>query len=345
MRKTAPTLLTLTLSLLAAAPFTPFRADAQQTAEPSAWTSHGGALASAPVAVASAEGRIDVFARGSDDALWHRWFDGQWYPWQSLGGVFVGTPAAVSWDGGQIDVFARDASGALQHRYFDGSWHGWELLGGVLDGDPVAISRGDGHLDVFARGKGGALWHRAYDGAWSGWRSLGGAIVGRPSVVRWARGDLDVFARGVDDKLQHISFRRGWFDWESLSGALASDPAAVSWAPGHIDVFTTGADASLWLRTFDGGRWQDWTWLGDGIAAEQPGVFSDRAGRVDLYPRSAAGPLLHKSYQTGGTYEESLHGTPAGGPAALVPTAEHVDVFIRGADGALWQHRHPAPGL
>ena len=33
-------------------------------------------LTSDPTAVSWGSGRIDVFARGPDNALWHRWFEG-----------------------------------------------------------------------------------------------------------------------------------------------------------------------------------------------------------------------------------------------------------------------------
>ena len=40
------------------------------------WESLGGVLTSEPVAVAWGENRLDVFVRGTDNALWHKWWDG-----------------------------------------------------------------------------------------------------------------------------------------------------------------------------------------------------------------------------------------------------------------------------
>lgn len=31
--------------------------------------------------------RLDVFARGTDGAMKHSWYDGSWHDWESLGGV------------------------------------------------------------------------------------------------------------------------------------------------------------------------------------------------------------------------------------------------------------------
>ena len=45
-----------------------------------------------------APNRLDTFVRGTDDALWHKWWDGaSWSGWESLGGVLTSEPAGVSW--------------------------------------------------------------------------------------------------------------------------------------------------------------------------------------------------------------------------------------------------------
>jgi hypothetical protein len=67
-------------------------------------------------------GRLDVFARGTDDALWHKWYDGRWSDWVSLGGTLTSDSAAVSWDRRRIDVFVRGSDHALWHKWYDGVW-------------------------------------------------------------------------------------------------------------------------------------------------------------------------------------------------------------------------------
>jgi hypothetical protein len=42
------------------------------------WESLGGVLSSGPGVSSWAAGRLDVFVRGTDNALWHKWFDGNW---------------------------------------------------------------------------------------------------------------------------------------------------------------------------------------------------------------------------------------------------------------------------
>src|SRR5450631_36195 len=67
------------------------------------WEDLGGVITSGPAVSSWNAGRLDCFARGTDSALWHRWYDGSWYDWESLGGYFRDAPAAVSWDIDRID--------------------------------------------------------------------------------------------------------------------------------------------------------------------------------------------------------------------------------------------------
>ncbi|CAH1087662.1 putative baseplate assembly protein [Candidatus Nitrotoga sp. 1052] len=256
------------------------------------WQSLGGVLTSDPATVSWGDGRIDVFVRGTDNALWHKWFNGTWSGWESLGGVLSSGPDVSSWAAGRLDVFVRGADNALWHKWFNGTWSGWESLGGVLTSDPAAVSWGDGRIDVFVRGTDNALWHKWFDGVWSGWESLGGTLSSGPDVSSWAAGRLDVFVRGADNALWHKWFNGTWSGWESLGGVLTSDPAAVSWGDGRIDVFVRGTDNALWHKWFDG-VWSGWESLG-GTLSSGPDVSSWAAGRLDVFVRGADNALWHK---------------------------------------------------
>jgi hypothetical protein len=63
----------------------------------SGWESLGGVLTSAPGVSSWSSGRLDLFARGTDNRLWHKWYSGGWSGWESLGGILTSSPAAVSW--------------------------------------------------------------------------------------------------------------------------------------------------------------------------------------------------------------------------------------------------------
>jgi len=55
------------------------------------WETLGGGIQEEPSCVSWGPNRIDCFARGTDNAMWHRWWDGSaWGGWESLGGVIQG---------------------------------------------------------------------------------------------------------------------------------------------------------------------------------------------------------------------------------------------------------------
>ncbi len=120
----------------------------------SSWESLGGILTSAPAAVSWGPNRIDVFVRGTDNALWHIWWDGnRWSSWESLGGMLTSSPGVSSWQPNRLDVFVRGTDNALWHIWWDGNrWSSWESLGGSLTSGPAAVSWGPNRIDVFARG-------------------------------------------------------------------------------------------------------------------------------------------------------------------------------------------------
>ena len=143
------------------------------------WTaaeSLGGALTSQPAVASGAAGRYDVFARGTDNAVWHKWFSGgKWSGWQSLGQVASSSPAAAAWGAGRLDVFVRGINNQLFTRHYTTStgWSAWGSLGGVLTSGPAVASWGPGRLDVFARGTDNAVWHKWFSGGkWSDRKSV-----------------------------------------------------------------------------------------------------------------------------------------------------------------------------
>jgi hypothetical protein len=254
------------------------------------WTSLGGSATSGPASSSWGPGRLDIFVRGTDNALWHRVSTGGlWGLWESLGGVLASDPGAVSWGPNRLDVFVRGTDNGLYHRWWDGSrWNGWEGLGGVLTSGPEVASWGASRLDVFVRGTDNALYHRWWDGArWNGWEGLGGALSSDPGTVSWGQNRIDVFVRGTDNGLHHkFWYSSGWSGWESLGGVLASGPEASSCASGHLDVFVTGAGSALYRIGFNGSAWVGWQGMGAQQWTSDPSaVCQSGSSFVDLFER------------------------------------------------------------
>lgn len=103
------------------------------TGQWSAWTSLGGNTLSDPAVASSAPGRLDVYQRGTDDALWYRAAGAVSSAWQSLGGTLVSGPAASAPPaGGAITVVALGPGATYvtgRHTLTSSpAWSGWQRL-------------------------------------------------------------------------------------------------------------------------------------------------------------------------------------------------------------------------
>ena len=273
------------------------------------WESLGGGLTSAPAICSWGPTHLEVFARGDDQALWHRRFlDGAWGEWESLGGVLTSPPAAVSWGAGRVDVFVRGTDDALWHRWFDGQWRGWESLGGLLNFGPAVASWGPRRLDVFARGRDNGIWQRTFDDGWSDWES-----IARTSPRSTAGHRRRLAARRQDRSFAWFELR-GNLGHRAFSGDIWRSPrpmttggpnamntsiALASWRADGVDLFLRGEDQGL---------------------VHFPG-FVDRDGELHLtFPPKQLGGVL------------------TSGPAAVARRGDRwIDVVVRGTDNGLWR--------
>jgi subtilisin family serine protease len=230
------------------------------------WQRVGGILTSDPDVASMPNGRLDVFGRGADGALWRNQSDNggaTWNGWQSLGGFLLSGPGVVSWGQGRIDVFVRGGDNALWHIAFNGSFTPWQSLGGIITADPDVSSWGTNRLDVFARGSDNGMWHLAWDGSrWSPWESHGGGLSAGPGAASPPNAQtIDVFIRGTDGQVWIRSWNGAqWLAWTPLGGGLVSSPDPAA-APGTVDVVIDGLDGSLWHRKRTGASFTNWLML------------------------------------------------------------------------------------
>jgi GH25 family lysozyme M1 (1,4-beta-N-acetylmuramidase) len=257
------------------------------------WGSLGGTLTSGPAAASWAPDRLDLFVRGTDGALWHKWSsNGQWSGYESLGGAIAsGTgPAAVSWSPDRIDVLVQGTDGQLWHKWWSGGWSAWEPLGCALTSSPAVASWAWGRLDVLARGTDGSVWHLWYAGGWSRWEPLGGAGGSAPAATSWGAGRLDLFIAGAGGGLRHRWFDGGaWSGWEDLGGALSSAPAASSWGPGRIDLVALQAGGTPYHRSW-ASAWGPWSSVG-GSGVADPAVVDPAYATIDAFVQGTDGRL------------------------------------------------------
>ena len=272
----------------------------------SSWSSIAANMTSAPAVASWAPGRLDVFARGQDNALYHTYTTngGQtWVYWQRIPANMTSAPTAVSWGTDRIDVFARGTDNALYHTY-------------TIDGGTT----------------------------WVYWTRINANMSSAPAVASWGPNRLDVFARGQDLALYHTYSTNGgttWIYWERLGASMTSDPAAVS-APGsnRIDVFARGNDNAVYRRTYDTvNGWQYWVRIGGNLGSG-PGAASCAAGRLDVLALGQDGALYHTYSTDGGAswiYWERFGGSWTSAPAVVAPPTTHsLEIFERGTDNALY---------
>jgi hypothetical protein len=284
------------------------------------WEDLGGTLASAPAAASWQENRLDCFARGTNNHMLHKWWDGSaWSDWEDLGGPpapgvisplqqpaapainpfgqqLTSAPAAVSWGPNRIDCFGRGKDGHMWHKWWGGSaWSDWEDQGGNLTSAPAATSWGPNRIDCFVRGTNTHMWHKWWDGsAWSDWEDLGGDLTSAPAATSWGPNRIDCFVRGTNTHMWHKWWDgSAWSDWEDLGGGLSSSPAAASRQENRLDCFVRGTDNHMWHKWWDGSTWSDWEDQG-GILTDAPTGVSWGPNRVDCFVRGTDNHMWHK---------------------------------------------------
>jgi hypothetical protein len=249
-------------------------------------------------------GTLDVFVKGSDNALWTRHMEDRgWGSWSSLGGVLTSGPGAVQ-QGSVTDVVARGSDNAMWHWYnAGGSWSCCQSLGGNNTSDGDVSSWGQNRLDMFVRGSDNALWHRYWNGvSWSGWESLGGSITSGPGAVSWGSNRIDVVYRTGDGRtLNHRWYDGTWHCCNNLGGVNTSDPDLASSGPGRLDLVVRGSDNALWHKQFDVNTgWGGWESLGGTLTSGPSAVSWGRNYRLDVVARATDNTLTHWYWGPGG---------------------------------------------
>lgn len=132
-----------------------------------AWIGHGDpagetTLVGDPTSAARGSVLVDIFARGSDDKLWQRsWNGSAWAEWvRPVGadGTLASSPDATSFAfGSGLMVFARGTDGGVWRVTYTGNqWFSWFRTGRpgdvILDGPGVSSRQDGSFVDVFVRG-------------------------------------------------------------------------------------------------------------------------------------------------------------------------------------------------
>ncbi|MFO0594662.1 MAG: peptidoglycan DD-metalloendopeptidase family protein [Myxococcaceae bacterium] len=300
----------------------------------------------------NADGRLEVFVRGADRALWNQWqpapSQGPWSGFNPLGGGLAADPVVATNADGRLEVFVIGLDFQLWHKWQDSPGGGWSAYypeGGNISSEPAVGKNLDGRLEVFVRGSDGALWHtwqKTAGGGWSGFESLGGQITSVPVVVNNKAGFLEVYARGTDGAVwQRRQTPFGWTDWATLHGNILFAPAIERNADGRMEVFVWGSDRALWHAwesTPGSGQFNGFVSLG-GVITARPFAARNQDGRLEVFARGGDNAMWHLWQLTpGGAW--SSWASEGGVLTSEVHVGQNshggLEAFVRGGDNALY---------
>ncbi|HEV7692941.1 MAG TPA: C1 family peptidase [Hyphomonadaceae bacterium] len=335
--------------------FGPFGADRPAITQTGAtswsgWAGEAGVLTSNIGVGSNADGRLEVFVRGTDNAVWHKWQtapNGGWSGWASLAGTITSDISVGKNANGRLEIFARGTDNAVWHRWQtvpNGAWSAWASLEGVVTSNTAVGRNADGRLEIFARGTDNAVWHRwqtAPNGAWSGWASLGGVITSNIAVGQNKDGRLEIFARGADNAMWHnwqTAPNGGWSGWFSQQGTLTSDITIGQNGDGRLEAFVRGSDNALWHKwqTAPNGAWSGWMSQG-GVLTSNIGAGRKAGGRLEVFVRGTDNALYRKFQTAVGWSPWTSEGGVLTSDIAVGQNADgRLEVFVRGSDQALY---------
>jgi alpha-galactosidase len=164
-----------------------------------------------PAAYGSADGRIDLFVRGSDNSAYQRTFrNGRWSSWNRLGGQITDAPTVAFKSPTDWTMFATGPFGLVWTRKHN---TGWSTIGSPdlhpIYGRPSAVVDANGAAHVAVRTRDDGVW--LYSNG--DWTSLGGVISGSPTLLATG-GRIYLFARASDYTLWQRNFSDGsWGGW------------------------------------------------------------------------------------------------------------------------------------
>jgi hypothetical protein len=241
-------------------------------------------------------GLLDLFARGVDNGLWYKYYQGGWSGWFNLGGTntLTSSPSSVSWSSNRIDVVARRIDGAIWQKTYSGFWSSWISLGAPSVGassGPAICSYGPNRLDIFVRGGNDHLYQKTYTGTWGPWIDIGGFLTSEPACVAKMNSTtkrIDVVVRG-NNLLMYINtnINGSWIGWSQVGGtdSLTSGPGISSRSINTLDLFARGTNNQLLHNKYNG-SWSGWTSLG-GFLTSSPDAVSWSSNRIDVVYRGS----------------------------------------------------------
>jgi predicted acylesterase/phospholipase RssA len=249
------------------------------------WSPLGPGMRGKSIAVGvNGDGRLEVFARGADDCLYHRWqispnapmLEDRWSNWELLDkGPITSDPAVIRNMYGTLLVFVRGADNVIYHKWQSSpgttdsrNWNPlahFSISGTTLapenlhtcSGNITAFKRPDQSLIVLALGGNKALHFRWQNGPgvrffdWEEFRPHSPTCSGTIAIGNASDGSLVIFARRADNRvLFNVTLpNSGFGEWELMDGVITSDPVMGRNADSRLAVFARGTNNAIYCRS------------------------------------------------------------------------------------------------
>ncbi len=308
------------------------------------------------------DGRQEVFARGTDNTIWHSYQtapNAGWVAWSSFGGnTFKGEPTAYVDAAGRLTLFAVAADGTVWRKTWapGGTWSAWLSHGGTgAVGQVFVAENTNGILEAFVRRSDNTVWRikqsAAGSSTWGGWATMGGSLASEPVVGRNADGRLEVFAQGTNNTLYHAwqSAAGGtWSAFYSMPATLTSAPTIARNSDGRLEVFGRGTDGRL-FKIFQqalNGNWSTWFAVSSNTVSSGATVGYNPDGRAEVFVRGTDGQVWHAWQNAANGAWSAFYGM--GGSLSSAPAVGRnmdgrLEVFGRDVSGKMF-HMYQVSG-
>jgi hypothetical protein len=142
------------------------------------------------------QGKIWVFGRGTDGALWAASGVGdEFTDWNRISDRSFDSAPAVAASGDNIQIVVRSDKTLLRSTFNGSSASAWTKIADGVEGDPTLIWSHDDAFELSSRGTDHMVYGLTYrlNGVVTSWTRMGGVINASPALVRDAAGSASVF--------------------------------------------------------------------------------------------------------------------------------------------------------
>lgn len=140
----------------------------------------------------------------------------------------------------------------------------------------------------------GRLWRKESEGAWEPYADRQ-FLVAPITVSTSDTTQTAVSVDGVSGRIVYMHFRDGqWDDWQELEFAaqFLRRPAVISRAQYQLNVVNVDNEGHVWLVSYDGSTWSEWTELGADVTSDVAATTWSE-DRIDVFAKKGNN-VLHK---------------------------------------------------